>query len=158
MPRTRLHSALPVVTGALLLACVVQAQTISQNAMAGAYSVTLKVLPAESFSGPNAEMAWDGGARANLVNGPAHPNRHLVAFVEKDGKPVEDATVSIQYHRLSPPTTKWTSLPVARMHVAGKGLDTTHYGNNLQLAPGRYEARVSVNGSPRAVFTFSLAK
>lgn len=159
MLRVRHYAAvLAVATGALLVASVAQAQTVSKNAMAGAYSVTLKVLPAESFSGPNAEMAWDGGAKANAVNGPVHPNHHLVVFVEKSGQPVADATVSIEYHMVSPKAADWTSLPVARMHVAGKGPETTHYGNNLQLAAGSYEARVSVNGSPKTVITFSLSK
>ena len=52
----------------------------------------------------------------------------------------------------------WTSLPVARMHVSGKGLETTHYGNNVWLAEGKYEARVTVNNNPSAVFQFSLTK
>ncbi len=151
-------AALTVAAGAFLCVCVAHAQNISQTAMAGTFSVTLKVLPAESFSGPHAEMAWDGGAKANTLDGPAHPNHHLVVFVEQDGKPVEDATVSIAYRTVSPASSAWTSLPVARMHVAGKGPETTHYGNNLQIAAGSYEAQVAVNGSPRAVFKFSLSK
>jgi uncharacterized protein involved in high-affinity Fe2+ transport len=42
------------------------------------------------------------------------------------------------------------------MHVAGKGTDTTHYGNNLRMEPGSYEARVTVNGSAHARFRFTL--
>jgi hypothetical protein len=34
---------------------------------------------------------------------------------------------------------------------------TTHYGNNVRLEPGSYEARVTVNGSAPATFQFSLA-
>jgi hypothetical protein len=159
MLRARYDAAvLAVAAGALLVAPVAQAQTISKTAMAGTYSVTLKVLPAESFSGPKAEMTWDGGAKANAINGPAHPNHHLVVFVEKDGKPVESATVTIEYRRASSKPAAWTALPVARMHVAGKGAETTHFGNNLRLAAGSYEARVSVDGSPNAVFSFSLSK
>jgi hypothetical protein len=47
-------------------------------------------------------------------------------------------------------------LPVTRMHVKGKDLDTTHFGNNLFLTPGTYEARVIVDGSDPAVFHFTV--
>lgn len=142
----------------LLMPLAAQAQTISKTARTGVYSITLKVLPAESFGGPHAEMAQDGGAEPNLINGPEHPNHHLVAFVKANGKPVERAKVSISYRQVSPKKDEWMSLPVARMHVAGKGLQTTHYGNNVKLAPGKYEARVVVNESKPAVFHFSLKR
>jgi hypothetical protein len=148
--------ALTFVFASLILPSAAQAQKISEKAMAGTYSVTLKVLPAEAFSGPHAEMAWDAGAKADMLSGAAGPNHHLVAFVEESGKPVENATVSISYRELSPKSGEWMSLPVARMHVAGKGLETTHYGNNVKLAPGSYEVRVTVNGKGPATFHFSL--
>lgn len=151
-------AALACALGILLVPVAAQAQKISKTAKTGDYSITLKVLPAESFTGPGAEMARDGGAEPNDVNGPEHPNHHLVAFVKAEGKPVEKATVSIRYREVSPARGEWMSLPVVRMHVAGKGLQTTHYGNNVKLSPGKYEARVSVNGSEPAVFHFSLSK
>ncbi len=124
--------------------------------MAGPYSVTLKVLPAESFSGPHAEMVRDAGAKPNLLNGPEQPNHHMVAFVKREGKPVEKARVSIEYRQLSPKEGGWMRLPVVRMHVSGKGLATTHYGNNVRLEPGRYDVRVRVNRSRPVVFHFML--
>jgi hypothetical protein len=42
------------------------------------------------------------------------------------------------------------------MHVNGKGLQTTHFGNNVKLSRGKYEVRVSVNGSKPAVFRFAI--
>ncbi len=144
--------------GVLLMPLSAQAQMISKTAKTDGYSITLKVLPAESFGGPHAEMARDGGAEPNEINGPEHPNHHLVAFVKEKGKPVEMAKVSISYRRLSPKEGEWMFLPVARMHVAGKGLQTTHYGNNVKLAPGKYEARIVVNGSKPAVIHFSLKR
>jgi uncharacterized protein involved in high-affinity Fe2+ transport len=69
---------------------------------------------------------------------------------------VEDAEVAISYRRLSSKMGEWTRLPVVRMHLAGKSLDSTHYGNNVKLDPGSYEARVIVNGKGPAVFLFSL--
>lgn len=146
----------PAFVGALLVAHPARAQMVSQTAMAGSYSVTLKVLPAESFTGAKAAMAWDGGAPAVHLNADPAPNRHLVAFVKKSGKAVEKATVQIRYRPLSPKPGDWQTLPVARMHEAGKGPATTHFGNNVYLAPGQYEAQVQVNGSGEATFHFTL--
>ncbi len=150
-------AALIFAAGGLFAAGVAHAQVVSKTAMAGAYSVSLKVLPAESFMGPHAAMAHDAGAAPVTLNGPEHPNHHMVVFVKKDGKPVENATVGIVYRELSPHMGKWITLPVARMHVAGKSLATTHYGNNLKIGPGSYEARVTVNGTSTATFHFMLS-
>jgi hypothetical protein len=149
--------ALSLALGVLFAPPAAQSQEISKTATSGMYSVTLKVMPAESFSGPQPAMVRDGGAEPNLLNGPERPNRHLVAFVRESGKSVENATVSLSYRELSPNKGAWVPLPVVRMHVAGKGLQTTHYGNNVKLDPGKYEARVTVNGSEPATFHFSLA-
>jgi hypothetical protein len=157
-PYPSLAAALIFALGALLIPGATLAVNVSKTATAGAYSVTLKVLPAESFRGPKAEMARDGGAEPNFLNGPEHPNHHLVAFVAESGKPVEDATVDISFRRLSPKMGRSMNLPVVRMHVAGKGLATTHYGNNVELPAGNYEVRVTVNGEGPATFRFSLPR
>jgi len=44
------------------------------------------------------------------------------------------------------------------MHVAGQGMETTHFGNNLWLGKGEYEARVTVNKNPTVTFHFELTK
>jgi hypothetical protein len=142
-----------------LAATVVMAagpKVVSETAMAGPYAITLKVLPAESFTGPESEMTWDAGAKAVLLASPVPPNHHLVAFVKRDGKPVEDASVVIRYREMRPAESAWATLPVARMHVTGKSLATTHYGNNVELTPGSYEAEVAVNGAKPAVFHFTI--
>jgi len=149
-----LFAIIALTFGALLLPAESQAQNISEVARSGPYTINLKVLPAESFHGSHAEMAHDGGAMAVAVNGPEHPNHHLVVFVKKDGKPVEDAKVTISYRQSA--GEHWKQLPVARMHVAGKGLATTHYGNNADLAPGKYRVRVTVNGQRFATFHITL--
>jgi hypothetical protein len=131
---------------------------VPETAAAGSYQVTLKVLPAESFSGRGAEMVRDAGAEPVALGGASGPDHHLVAFVKRDGKPVESATVAIRYSRLAPKESDWMTLPVARMHVAGKSLATTHYGNNVRLTPGSYVAEVVVDGSPPAVFRFSVGR
>jgi hypothetical protein len=151
-----LAAALIFAFAALLIPGATLAANVSKTAAAGAYSVTLKVLPAESFRGPKTEMARDGGAEPNFVNGPEHPNHHMVAFVKENGKPIESAIVKISFRRLSPKMGRTMELPVVRMHVAGKGLATTHYGNNVQLPAGNYEVRVTVNGEGPATFRFSL--
>jgi hypothetical protein len=138
----------------LLVPTASHAQNINEVARSGPYTVNLKVLPAESFHGAHAEMAHDAGAMAMAVDGPEHPNHHLVVFVKKDGKPVEDAKVGIAYRQSA--WKQWKELPVARMHVAGKGVATTHYGNNVSLGPGKYEVRVTVNSQPFATFRITL--
>lgn len=153
-----LAAALILGFGVLLAPIAAHAQVVSKTAKAGSYTVNLKVLPAESFTGPKAAMTRDAGAQPNRVNGPEHPNHHMVAFIRQGGKPVENATVSMRYRELSPKMGAWTTLPVARMHVTGKSLQTTHYGNNVMLSPGEYEASVTVNGGQPVNFTFSLKK
>jgi hypothetical protein len=44
------------------------------------------------------------------------------------------------------------------MHMTGKGLQTTHYGNNVNLKAATYEADVTVNGGKPAVFRFVLSR
>lgn len=153
-----LAAALILGFGVLLAPIAVHAQVVSKTAKAGSYTVNLKVLPAESFTGAKAAMTRDGGAEPNLLNGPEHPNHHLVAFIQQGGKPVENATVSIRYRELPAKMGAWNTLPVVRMHVTGKSLQTTHFGNNVMLSPGRYEASVTVNGSKPATFRFNLKK
>lgn len=135
----------------------VRAQAISRTARVGPYTVTLKVLSAESFRGAKAEMVRDSGAEPHYLNGPGQPNHHMVVFITKAGRPVVDARVSIGYRVDSANAIgAWTTLPVVRMHVAGKGRATTHFGNNLHLGPGSYEVDVTVDGKGPAIFHFKL--
>lgn len=150
--RLSLAAALAVAFIALLAPHSAQAQAVSKTAKAGPYSVNLKILPAEGFMGEHAPMKREGGAMPEKVNGAKHPNHHMVVFIKKDDKPVEHAHVKIWYRS---GMNTWMTLPVTRMEVRGKGADTTHFGNNVHLAPGKYEAKVSVNGKT-AIFHFSL--
>lgn len=148
--------ALALTSAALLLPSAARAQKISQTAAAGPYSVTLKVLPAESFSGDGAEMVRDGGAQPNLLSSPIRPNHHMVVFLTEKGAPLDDAQVTILYRRITATMGAWTSLPVVRMHMAGMSMASAHFGNNLHLAPGNYEVHVTVNGNGPVTFHFSL--
>lgn len=123
------------------------------------YTLDLKLLPAEPFVGKadagkpsNSGAMVDGGGAAPMhKSGPRHPNHHLVVFIKKNGAPVEHASVRMSY-RLHGSTGPMVHLPVTRMWVSGAGPGTTHYGNNLNLAPGTYDVRVTVNGKARADF------
>jgi hypothetical protein len=144
--RLPMASAWAVLLCLLFLPLAASAQgSVSQTQKAGNYTVTLRVLPAESFTGMNAAMVRDGGAEPVMEGGPAYPNHHMVAFIKKDGKPVEHARVTIAYR--STPGSEWTKIPVARMYAKGKGHKSTHFGNNVTLKGGKYEVRVTVNGS-----------
>lgn len=183
--RLSFTAALAVTFTFLLLPFAAHAANISKTAMAGPYTVNLKVLPAEAFTGPNHAMIRDGGAKPEDINGPMHPNHHMVVFIKKAGKPVEHARVKIWYRmamskkmgsgmmgnngmmsnhsgsgmmssnssmmskkdkKMMRKECKWMKLPVVRMHVAGHGLSTTHFGNNLHLKSGNYEVKVKVDG------------
>ena len=147
-----LAAAAAFALGATLSSCAAQAKPVSQSASVGSYQVTLKILPAEAFAGPHAEMVWDGGAKPNLLSSRPQPDHHLVTFVKKNGKPVEDATVHIRFRALGRSMSQWQTLPVVRMYVKGKGKSTMHYGNNVRLAPGDYKVGVQVNNAPEHVF------
>lgn len=95
--RLSLAVALVFAFAAVLVPHSAGAQTVSKTAMAGKYSVNLKVLPAEAFKGSDAAMVHNGGAMAEAVKGPAHPNHHMVVFIKMNHKPVEQAHVKIWY-------------------------------------------------------------
>ena len=122
-------------------------QNVSASGKTGPYEVTLEILPPETFRGDHPAMAWDGGFRPVRIDGPKHPNHHMVVFVKRNGEPVEYAAVDIRFRPAGEPDASWTSLPVARMHDARKGRQTTHFGNNVDLAAGSYAVAVDVDGS-----------
>lgn len=151
-------ATLALTVGILLISNIAKAQNISQTKKSGSESVTIKVLPAEKFTGSDAMMTWDGGAKPELLKSKIKPNHHLVVFIKMDGKPVENATVEIRYKKVSSKKSMWKELPVVRMHITGKSLGTTHYGNNVRLSPGKYEARVTVDKKTSFIFHFNLSK
>lgn len=128
------------------------------------YTIALKVLPAESFvsvadankSANAGEMVNGGDADIVAKDGPKAPNHHIVVFIKKDGKPVEDADVTIAYKNKNGSSSKMTSEPVSRMWVAGKGKKTMHYGNNVKLDPGEYRVQVVVNDRAKTHFDISV--
>lgn len=151
-------TATALAAGALAAPRALTAQNVDQTVTSGGYTVTLEVLPAESFGGMHPEMARDGGAMPDSLRSADPPNHHMVVFLKKDGQPVEHATVTLRYKKASGDVNAWTLLPMVRMHAAGKSPLTTHFGNNVDLKPGTYEARVDVNGGAPIDFAFSVGK
>jgi len=151
-------AALAFTLGTFLASCAAQAKSLSRTAQIGPYTVTLKLLPAESFAGGHSDMEWDGGAKPHMLNQAPHPNHHMVVFVKKQGKAVEKASVGISYRLMGTASQKWTTLPVARMYVRGEGRGTTHYGNNVLLAPGNYVVRVTIDGANPHLFHIRVSK
>lgn len=137
-------------------------KVIVKNLTVDGYALSLRVLPAEPFvktadakkSENSGKMVDGGGAMVAAKGGPEHPNHHLVVFIKKSGAPVEHAKVKITYQREG--SKRVMSLPVVTMWVAGAGRKTTHYGNNVNLKPGRYEVKVTVNGKAKADFHIHL--
>lgn len=161
---------LPALAFALLLAGAGTAMAGGKHTKTvDGYTMTLAVLPAEPFiSKAEAHNKKDAG---KMVNGAGaspvhqhaseHPNHHLVVFLKKNGKPVEHANVSITYTRMGKKNAKTKTLPVTQMWVAGKGMKSAHFGNNVHLAPGRYRVHVTVNHmnhSAKATFKIKVAQ
>lgn len=130
------------------------------------YTMSLALLPAEPFvSKADAHSKKDAG---KMVNGtgaaPLHknasmqPNHHLVVFIKKNGKPVEHADVSMTYTRMGIKNAKTMVVPVTQMWVAGKGMKSAHFGNNVHLAPGRYRVHVTVNHNAQATFRITAGQ
>lgn len=151
-------AAVAFAAGSFLASCAAQAKPVSQSADVGSYRLTLKILPAEAFAGPHTEMVWDGGAKPYLLTASPRPNHHLVVFVKHNGKPVEDAVIHIRYRMLGKTSSPWQTLPVVRMYVKGKGKTTMHYGNNVQLAPGRYAVAVQLAKMPVHIFRVHIGR
>ena len=87
-----------------------------------------------------------GGAMPVRMDAPSHPNHHLIVHVfdKASGKAVTNATVAISYAQGSGSAR---SLPIVEMQAIGKGPQSTHYGNNLNLPDGTYTVTVTANGN-----------
>lgn len=156
------------ITGTALLFGALLASPVSASAASHAQSVTkqakdwtitVKLLPAETFThvvkpSTRGEMYVLGGPGRPLPAGKA--NHHLIVLLQHDGHPVTNAKVKLQYRLEKPRHAAWRKVPVVRMDVAGRGVQTTHYGNNVLLKPGKYDVRVAVNGNPRKHFELDV--
>lgn len=135
----------------------------------GPYRVELHVLPAEPFfskadvaaKNVKAGMEIEGGAAPVAPDADSHPNHHLVVHVfdKKSGKVMTEATVTMSFVSLDAkgkPGGTPVEVPVVVMQAIGKGAPSTHYGNNVTMAPGRYDVTVTVN-KQKAIFDVTVA-
>ncbi len=120
--------------------------------MDGPYKLVLQLLPAEPFLSKSEIKAGKHGmdrirgAAANPLHASTAPNHHLIVHVlnASTGKAVTNADVRISYNKVSS-SGKPKNLPVVEMQANGKGVASTHYGNNVHLSSGRYLIWVRVD-------------
>ena len=156
-----------MVTGSVLAVPGAVAQmsppAAATSQMAGSYRVVLGFLPAEPFytaEQVQQEHVTDGmmivgGATPVPPNAASRPNHHLVFHIfDAAGNAVRGAHVTIAYAPTAGDATgtNVTQVPVVEMQAVGKGPESTHYGNNVTLAPGTYNVMVTVNDSSSTTF------
>lgn len=153
-----------------LLAGSTAAKDISKTATLDSIRIELHVLPAEPFFTKDQVAAGHvtqgmlvvSGAEPVGVDAASHPNHHLVVHVfnAKTGKAVTHADVAITYKMLDKkgkPSADSAAVPIVTMQAIGKGAQSTHYGNNVTLAPGTYSIHVVVDGA-QASFTVAVTE
>jgi hypothetical protein len=148
---------------ALIAATAIAASANAADVMrantVGPYRVELHVLPAEPFFSKEEVaakqvkegMEIEGGAAPVKLDAPSHPNHHLVVHVfdTKSREPITDAMVSMSFASLDRKRGRageQIEVPVVIMQAIGKGVSSTHYGNNVTMPAGRYKVTVSING------------
>ena len=156
--KTRIsHSSLACVALVLWAGTLpVSANVPTAIGAAGDYEVVIEVKPPGPYTGPKADLLRDGGDQPLERIGSLSPNHRLVVTVSENGKPVEQAAVVILYRNLGPRGGAWLRLPVVRTHVAGKGPESTQFGNNVRIGPGLCQVSVSVNGEGALIARFLL--
>jgi hypothetical protein len=150
-----------------LIAGSTAAKDPSKSVTLDSIRIELHILPAEPFFTKDQVAAGHltqgmlvvGGADPVNVDAASHPNHHLVVHVfnAKTGKAITNADVAIGYHMLDKngkPSADSGTVPIVIMQAIGKGAQSTHYGNNVNLPPGEYAIHVSVN---RAKTSFTVA-
>jgi hypothetical protein len=164
----RVLVAITVLAMPMLGASIVDAQQMmappasAPGQIAGPYRVVLGFLPAEPFYTADQVAAQHvtqgmqivGGAAPVLPDAPSHPNHHLVVhiFDATTGKAVQGATVTMAYALVGASGGAAVSVPVVEMQAVGMGPQSTHYGNNVTLAPGTYDVIVTINGTNTTTF------
>jgi hypothetical protein len=125
----------------------------------GGLRMELRVLPAEPFFTKNEVTAGKvtqgmlamGGEKPLALDAEPHPNHHLVIhlFDVKTGKAYTNAKVKMSFQHLDSSGRAYGNVmevPVVIMQAIGKGVQSTHYGNNVVIADGQYIVPVVVNG------------
>jgi len=138
---------------------IVQAGNVKVDTTIGDLRIELHALAAEPFF-TKAEVSAKkitegmliiGGAKPLAPNADVHPNHHLVihVFNTKTGKAILNAKVEMSFQFLDDKGNKSgspTEVPIVVMQAIGKGVQSTHYGNNEVMPTGFYGVSVVVNG------------
>ncbi len=145
----------------VLAACAasVMAEDMMKTATSDSLRVELHVLPAEPFftakeaaDSPAKEgMLIMGGAKPIAPDAASRPNHHLVVHVfdAKTDKVITNAEVTMNFRLLGDkgkPKGTVEDVPIVIMQAIGKGMQSTHYGNNVVMPNGTYFVTVTVNG------------
>ncbi len=138
---------------------LVQAGHVEIDTTLNGERIELHVLAAEPFftkqevsAGKAAEgMMIVAGAKPVMPDAATHPNHHLVihVFNAKTGNVIANAKVKMSFRPLDEkgnPSGVPKEVPIVVMQAIGKGEQSTHYGNNVSMAPGSYAVAVAVNG------------
>ncbi len=143
----------------IAFAVSVDARNVIKTATVGGMRIELHILPAEPFFTADevttkkvkAGMLIISGAEPLSLEANTHPNRHLVIhiFDAKTGKAITTAKVSMNFRQLDAkrkPIGESVNVPIVIMQAIGKGLESTHYGNNVVMPAGSYSVTVVANG------------
>jgi hypothetical protein len=155
---------------ALAFTVSVDAKNVMKTATVGDMRIELHILPAEPFFTADevstkkvkAGMLIISGAEPLSLEASTHPNRHLVVhiFNAKTGKAITTAKVTISFQPLDAKgksTGNSINVPIVNMQVIGKGLESTHYGNNVVMPEGAYSVTVLANGK-KVSFQVTVSK
>ena len=148
----------------------VDAKNVMKTAIVGDMRIELQILPAEPFFTADEVttkkvkegMLIISGAEPLALEDSAHPNRHLVVHVfnAKSGKAITTAKVSMKFQQIDvkgKSTGDLIDVPIVNMQIIGKGIESTHYGNNVVMPEGSYSVIVVVNGK-KVSFQVKLSK
>ena len=144
---------------AIALTVSVDAGNVVKTATVGGMRIELNILSAEPFFTADevtTQKVQEGmliisGAEPLSLEAKIRPNRHLVVhiFDAKTAKAITTAKVSMNFQQLDAkgrPSGNSVNVPVVIMQVIGKGLESTHYGNNVVMPAGSYSVTVVANG------------
>lgn len=147
-----------------------EARNIMKTATKGGIKIELHILPAEPFytaDEVNSNKVKEGmliisGAKPLSIDSDMHPNRHLVVHIydPKSGKAITTAAVSISFQKINAkgkPAGNTINVPIVIMQAIGKGVESTHYGNNVVMPAGSYQINIAANGN-KVVFHVTLDK
>ncbi len=137
----------------------VDAKNVMKTTTVGGMRIELHILPAEPFFTADevtSKKVKEGmliisGAEPLSLEANTRPNHHLVVhiFDAKTGKAITTAKVSMNFQKLDAkekPTGDSVNVPIVIMQAIGKGVESTHYGNNVVMPAGSYSVTVVANG------------